>query len=207
MKRFILFHIYKVRFWEEIVHELTRQIIEASGLSEAAELILNPSEKEWLSINRLRALSIERPGQQALYIHTKGVTKDYHRCPVHDWRRYMAYFTIERWRDCVAKLDEGYDAVGCNWDPVGRFFSGTFFWASTDYLAKLRPIGGVHHPQAPEAWIGGRITLPDGSCMPPTLVPEKMKAYEMHSSKLNHYYHCYHRPQYEVKAEASRSPL
>lgn len=218
MKRFILFHVYPVRFYQEIVNELTR-LIDASGLSQEAELIFSHADKEWLSINRLRELAFERPGEQALYIHTKGVTHSYYQCAIHDWRKFMAYFLIERWRDCVQKLDEGYDTVGCNWVEKAsednanflwitraaylKYYSGNFFWATTDYLGQLRPLPVIQHRGAAEAWIGGRLTLPDGSCVPPERVPETIKPYEIHRTNLNHYYHCYHRHQYEVKPEVS----
>jgi hypothetical protein len=72
-----------------------------------------------------------------LFVHHKGVTRLDNTC-VRDWRDMMTYFNVERWRDCVAKLDEGYDTVGINWrsKPVDHY-SGTFFWARSGYIKKL----------------------------------------------------------------------
>lgn len=73
----------------------------------------------------------------ALYIHQKGV-RHMNTSSVHAWRRYMQYFNIERWRDCVARLDEGYDCVGVDWrDDPWKHFSGNFWWARSSYIKKL----------------------------------------------------------------------
>jgi hypothetical protein len=73
----------------------------------------------------------------ALYMHQKGIRHP-DASSVHAWRRYMQYFNIEKWRDCVEKLDAGYDAVGVDWrnDPW-KHFSGNFWWARSDYIRKL----------------------------------------------------------------------
>lgn len=82
-----------------------------------------------------------------LYFHLKGITKLNHQ-GIHDWRRYMEYWHIDRYRDCIAKLDEGYDTCGTNYIR-GTFvgadlkvhdwphYSGGFWWARTSYIKKL----------------------------------------------------------------------
>lgn len=73
----------------------------------------------------------------ALYMHQKGIRHP-DASSVHAWRRYMQYFSIERWRDCIAKLNEGYDAVGVDWrDDPWKHFSGNFWWARASYIRKL----------------------------------------------------------------------
>jgi hypothetical protein len=72
-----------------------------------------------------------------LFFHHKGVT-NLHKQPIADWRNIMSYFTIERWRDCVEKLDEGHELVGSLWRTFPRpHFSGTFFWARSSYIKRL----------------------------------------------------------------------
>jgi hypothetical protein len=75
----------------------------------------------------------------ALYFHTKGVYNQLHKENQEAWRRYMDYFNVEKWKDCVNKLDEGFDCCGVNW--LGNFeppyFAGNYFWASSDYVRTL----------------------------------------------------------------------
>lgn len=86
-----------------------------------------------------------------LYAHTKGAAN--HRHDQDNWRREMTAGTIYHWRECVDLLDK-YDAVGCRFrkDPF-RHYSGTFWWATSDYLRTLAPISYVYRDDA-EAWIG-----------------------------------------------------
>jgi hypothetical protein len=79
----------------------------------------------------------------ALYLHQKCVTHSgkptYNNCV--EWRHMMQYWNIERWRDCVSKLDEGYDSVGCclvDNDWLGPHYSGNIWWSRSSYLQKCR---------------------------------------------------------------------
>lgn len=85
-----------------------------------------------------------------LYFHIKGITKLHHR-GIHDWRRYMEYWHIDRWQDCIAKLDEGHDTCGTNYihgEFIGAdhkvhdwpHYSGGFWWARTSYIKKLNKL-------------------------------------------------------------------
>jgi hypothetical protein len=107
----------------------------------------------------------------ALYLHLKGIM---HlggplQVPTTHWRWLMNYFNITKWKDCVAKLEEGYDAVGCliNPDVPPKHFSGNFHWARSSFIKKcnkfLLPhtIGfapqiphGKHYRFDAEAWYG-----------------------------------------------------
>lgn len=86
-----------------------------------------------------------------------------------NWRHYMQYFTVEKWKECVQKLDEGYDTVGAAYlpDPPYAFYPGTFFWAKASYIRKCRRLltpseanfkpqfeGQPHHRYDMECWIG-----------------------------------------------------
>jgi len=82
------------------------------------------------------------------YFHNKGMSSYTTHIPgaLKDWRHYMQYFDIEKWQDCVAKLDEGYDTVGVDWverhdiklDFVVQHFAGNFWWANASYIRKLK---------------------------------------------------------------------
>lgn len=79
-----------------------------------------------------------------LYLHTKGVTQPIQS--VADWRACMLYWNVERWRECVEKLDKGYDAVGINIiDSPIRHFQGNFWWTTTKHIRKLGPIRDVKY--------------------------------------------------------------
>jgi len=82
----------------------------------------------------------------ALYIHNKG---SYTRTVGnYNWRKYMEYFCIEKWKECVEKLDEGYELVGAaftdnteEYNPnITHYFAGNFFWARSSYIKKCQPL-------------------------------------------------------------------
>ena len=47
------------------------------------------------------------------YLHLKGLSRLGDQRVV-DWRNFMEHYTINKWEDNVAKLNEGYDVVGTN---------------------------------------------------------------------------------------------
>lgn len=88
-----------------------------------------------------------------LYITPKGVTHKSNIGSQEDveqknWRHYMNYWNIEMWRDCVMKLDEGYDTCGAsfilnpghyhsiNGRTSNPIYAGNMFWARASYLRK-----------------------------------------------------------------------
>ena len=122
----------------------------------------------------IRDYAKENPGDYVLFLHTKGIT--HYTEATEDWRAYMEYFVVERWKDCVTKLDEGYDCCGVLWNtdtPIGKYphFSGAFYWATCKYINTLNHFyidsSWRYHM---EFWIGSN--------------PE-VKAYEFHNSGYN----------------------
>lgn len=87
--------------------------------------------------------------QKILYFHTKGVSHfgTKHELPCRNWRHMMEYFLIEKWKDCVDRLNEGYDCCGINYQDhaiqkgteyvLGKIFNGNFFWVNSDYIKKI----------------------------------------------------------------------
>lgn len=57
-----------------------------------------------------------------------------------NWRKYMQYWNIEKWQECVAKLDEGYDTCGAAFlnNPPHPFYAGNFYWAKASYLRRCK---------------------------------------------------------------------
>jgi hypothetical protein len=104
------------------------------------------------------------------YFHTKGVSitkenmKFYHNSTdinhllncVDDWRNYMSYFVIERYKTCLETL-KTYDACGVNLSHnPSKHFSGNFWWSKSEYINKLPEIDTVNknHRWNAEFWIG-----------------------------------------------------
>ena len=91
------------------------------------------------------------------YIHTKGVTAP-NNPNQRDWRKYMEYFTIERYEDCIKAL-ETYDVCGVNWHPPlwdvkNYHFSGNFWWARAEYIKNLPPINLDGDRHEAESFLG-----------------------------------------------------
>jgi predicted O-methyltransferase YrrM len=82
------------------------------------------------------------------YFHNKGMVSYTTHIPgaIKDWRHYMQYYNLERWEDCIAKLDEGYDCCGVDWverhdiklDFVVQHYAGNFWWAKNEYIRELK---------------------------------------------------------------------
>lgn len=98
-----------------------------------------------------------------LYFHTKGVSHygGIHENPTRHWRMYMEYFMIKNWRDCITKLNQGYESCGTfAWDILKMqqwllsfsnqktnlsltpntnriFYPGTFYWLNTSLIKKI----------------------------------------------------------------------
>lgn len=110
---------------------------------------------EQFTLRRLKAHCKLHPNSKILYFHTKGIVNHSNSYNVYCWRKYMEYFNIERWRDCIKTLDT-HDACGVNWTymnnsakefretwhvpkkyPVKHHFSGNFWWVRADFMNKL----------------------------------------------------------------------
>lgn len=89
-----------------------------------------PSHKDW----------------HVLYFHSKGATRPYGDSFSDKWRKCMMKHNVSNWRRCVSDLESGHDMVGCHWmeppdTPEGHYiFAGTFWWATSNYLATLPSI-------------------------------------------------------------------
>jgi hypothetical protein len=146
------------------------------------------------------------PDDYVFYFHTKGITKQ--SAGTEDWRRYMEYFVIENWQDCVLKLDEGFDCCGVLWNRnvasgFRPHFSGGMWWATAKYINKLNHrLLETSNRYDRELWIGSNPTV---------------NCYEFHNSRMNdisslaaetsHYTHTYPRSNYEKKPELPKDSL
>ena len=102
---------------------------------------------EGQTLSKLYEHCIENDGY-VFYFHNKGMLSytTHIAGAIKDWRHYMQYFNIEKWQECIDKLDEGYDCVGVDWverhdiklDFVVQHYAGNFWWARNDYIRKLK---------------------------------------------------------------------
>lgn len=77
------------------------------------------------------------------YIHTKGARwkiETREKKNADSWRKYMEYFIIHKWRDCIKAL-KNHDACGVEWTPSDalpkKIFSGNFWWANSNYIRSI----------------------------------------------------------------------
>jgi len=100
-----------------------------------------------------------------LYLHTKGVTQHQseREVPVSEWRKMMEYFLVDKWEDCITKLNEGYDCCGINYQnhaanikketKLIQIFNGNFFWVNSEYVKKLDDTILFEHRYSAENWV------------------------------------------------------
>jgi len=139
------------------------------------------SHAENLTIAELEKWLPDHPDWNVLYFHAKGCTHDptsHYGLTVSDpWRRTMMGHLVNNWRQCVADLEAGAEAVGCNWltgmgwDKSQNIFGGNFWWAQSNYLRTLPSIwnrarikesgiGAKESRYESEVWIGNGPRLP-----------------------------------------------
>jgi hypothetical protein len=132
-------------------------------IPEKSSLHMNPDgQSELPTLHRLR--NWLKPGWAVLYHHIKGVQYPNH--PVWDnWRKCMERACVWNWRTCVQYLEKGFDTVGAHWlrnkeytliPPGQKYWGGTFWWATSDYLLTLPELAADSHENRYEAevWIG-----------------------------------------------------
>lgn len=128
----------------------------------------------------IRLLEDWLPGHDdwyVLYFHSKGATKPLGDDFTGRWRSCMMKHCIDNWRQCVADLDAGYEAVGAHWmqppaTPASQYiFAGTFWFAKASYLRtlpsimqrdriKVSGLDALESRYEPEVWIGNGPRLP-----------------------------------------------
>lgn len=106
-----------------------------------------------------------------LYFHSKGVSHSYchdlvwtkpANMYIDNWKEYLEYFVIDRWRACLLQL-ETHDCAGTEWPTpyvlelnnlTNYHYCGNFWWASSNYICQLDPDFIYHSRHNCEFWIG-----------------------------------------------------
>jgi hypothetical protein len=112
---------------------------------------------EQVTLQALHAYAKENSAK-ILYAHTKGAWSNSELA--RQWRVSMTHDTVTRWREAVEALDL-VDTAGPFYIQSRdrehaehkHFFGGNFWWARSQYLAKLPQLKNEHRFQA-EGWIG-----------------------------------------------------
>ena len=174
----VFYHVYQHGDWVQLVNEQL-ELLQLSGLYDACSFIhvgingdqafpfkgnkikveYNPAPwlEETPTLNALRVFCEQNENWKILYFHTKGLTQK--SLETTDWRKVMEYFCIERWPDCIEKLND-HDTVGCLYVDTCylgpyRYYGGNFWWSNSEYVRQLKHEylqGGIR--QNREFWIG-----------------------------------------------------
>ncbi len=112
---------------------------------------------EQVTLNKLHEFCQTDDGA-VLYAHTKGAWSRGELARV--WRVSMTHDVVARWDECVHALEK-VQAAGPfwlkSWEPEHAkhesFFAGNFWWARSDYIRALEPVGVEDRFQA-EGWVG-----------------------------------------------------
>jgi hypothetical protein len=173
----VFYHACCINDWKRIVSDQVKTFRE-SGLPKAAQDIhvhvsgIQDGFRElWSSIDNVTiqenpdkdlyeeyALSdlqkyCSQHDAYVFYFHSKGV-----RIPVDskigknvwEWRKYLEYFDITQWRNCVEKL-KTYDCCGAQYKEIDRYgkdskhFAGNYWWATSDYIRTLPDVTNLPH--------------------------------------------------------------
>ena len=122
------------------------------------------ARSELPTLAHLRAWLPGNPEAYVLYQHIKCATRPDSLCQA--WRRCMYHHLINRWHECVHRLNLGYESVGAHWLTPEQFpglvrspfWGGNFFWARASFLLTLPPLPSAAMSREDfylaESWIG-----------------------------------------------------
>jgi hypothetical protein len=134
---------------------------------ESAELVQHPDHfrGELPTMFIMQQWCRGNPDAYVMYHHTKGAIHKGE--PMYDlWRRRMENIVVWNWRQCVADLEQGTEAVGGHWLTPERFgpsvrapfFGGNFWWAKAEFLNTLPQLRQTAENREQfydaESWIG-----------------------------------------------------
>lgn len=135
---------------------------------------------EYPGIKKVKYLGDTYDDMKILYFHTKGVSNFYTDnasnqpneekiSNIRACREFLEYFVIDRWKDCLDKLNE-YDNVGP--EVYNNAIGGNFWWSQSKHIKKCKPVeywGRWDY----ESWLGD--------------ISGPVKNYEWYPARMNQY--------------------
>jgi hypothetical protein len=102
---------------------------------------------EYPGIKKVYDIGKENKDAKILYFHAKGVSNTYKSLSTGEqsaekvknilaWRKCLEYFMIDKWRECIDKLNE-FDNVGVS--CTNGWFYGNFWWTKSSHIEKTQP--------------------------------------------------------------------
>jgi hypothetical protein len=175
----IFYHAYCINNWKDVVSDQVRTLMD-SGLSDAADRIYvhvtkpesgfqdiwsftnkvniqensNPDLYEKYALIDLQKYCMEHD-TYIFYFHSKGITAEDKNAQnnIWTWRKYLEYFNITRWKECVERLKE-YDCCGVQYQETPqKHFVGNFWWSKSSYIKTLPNIRHSRERFEQEYWI------------------------------------------------------
>ena len=127
----IFYHVYQNEI-SGLIYQQQMHRLYTSGLMDSCEFIhigvvgehkmfgvppkaqIHKNEKltkdEGETVESMYKFCKENPDYKVLFFHAKGASRQF--VPqLHAWRLFLEYYVIDKWRECIDKLEE-YDSVG-----------------------------------------------------------------------------------------------
>lgn len=164
---------------EQFIAQYPKFVMEYEGLNRGSE---------YMGIKKVEEIGHRDEEYNILYLHAKGVHNKYanvntkqgtHQLKldgINCWTDMLTYFVVDKWKQCVDKLNEGYETAGTACHT--RWWWGNFWWASSRHIKKLREYTGGSRWDC-ESW------LHEGR---PNSEWESIKYHEQHKFKYHPYY-------------------
>lgn len=110
--------------------------------SKVKYLDFDESYKQWYEHTTVHQIQEDAHSSEdeyyILYIHPKGISHP--PGAHHNWRKYMEYWNIEKWKECVTALDDGYETCGAAYlhGNITEFYAGNMYWAKSSYIKRCK---------------------------------------------------------------------
>ena len=216
MKIILFSHVIDIGCGMDITHEQT-ELLESSGLLDACtearfNLHFSKNNYRWLcdrwkhrrnvylqTYNESYKEWYEATTELSIQDYVEKNQGEYYICHIthkgashgpgghQNWRKYMQYWNIECWKDCVEKLDEGYDTCGASFldNPPYPFYAGNFYWAKASYLRRCKKMESPQDVDFKPQFDGQPHHRFDWECWHGSGNP---KAYDLHPGPENRWY-------------------
>jgi len=145
------------------------ELVNSHDLSNKIQIIIHPfNDGEKQTLIHLQEVCKNHPEAYVLYYHTKGITslqnhselKNLEYKNIESWRHAMEYFNIECWQSSLEGFSDGITStigifyVGDSGWPNKYFYSGNFWWATSEYINTLPSMKDRDNRLGCELWIG-----------------------------------------------------